>query len=65
MIFTLSAGEVLHIGDAVTLTVLSVEGDLIRLVLETPDGSMWSAGDLGTESEVARFRHRQQRWELN
>src|SRR5262245_9679249 len=29
MVFTLSPGEAIHIGDAVTLTVLAVEGDLI------------------------------------
>jgi hypothetical protein len=65
MLFTLSAGEVIHIGDSATLTVLSVEADLIRLVLETPDGSISSAGDVGTVSEAGRFKRWQQRWELN
>ena len=30
MVYDLSPGDVLHIGDAVTLTVVAVEGNLIR-----------------------------------
>jgi hypothetical protein len=38
MIFTLSTGEVIHIDDAVTLTVLAIEGDLVRFGLDMPEG---------------------------
>jgi hypothetical protein len=38
MIFNLSAGEAIHIGPAVTLTVEAVEGDLVYFGLETLEG---------------------------
>jgi hypothetical protein len=37
MVTTLSPGDKVHVGDAVTLTVLAVEGDLIRLGVEPPE----------------------------
>jgi sRNA-binding carbon storage regulator CsrA len=37
MVFDLSAGDVVRIGEAVTLTVLAVEEDLIRVALESPE----------------------------
>jgi len=47
MVYDLSPGDVIHIGDAVTLTVLAVEGDLIRFGLETPDGECPATGTDG------------------
>jgi len=38
MVYDLSPGDVVHVEDAVALTVLAVEGDLIRFGLESPDG---------------------------
>ena len=38
MVFDLSPGDVVHIGDAVTLTVLAIEDDLIRFGLELLEG---------------------------
>jgi Global regulator protein family len=38
MVFDLSSGEVVHIGDGVTLTILAVEGDSIQFGLESEDG---------------------------
>jgi sRNA-binding carbon storage regulator CsrA len=38
MVFDLSPGDVVRIGEAVTLTVLAVEGELIRVGLESPEG---------------------------
>ena len=52
MVFTLSPGEVIHIGDAVTLTVLAVVGDLIRFGLETPERA--SPGACGCCRKEAR-----------
>jgi sRNA-binding carbon storage regulator CsrA len=37
MVFDLSAGDVVRIGEAVTLTVLAVEEDLIRVELAPPE----------------------------
>ena len=34
MVTTLSEGDKIHIGDSVTLTLLAVEGDLIRFGIE-------------------------------
>jgi sRNA-binding carbon storage regulator CsrA len=65
MIFDLSPGGVIHIGEAVTLTVLAVEGDLIRFGLETPEGASPSAGEVGKDSEAADLKHRRNRWEWN
>ena len=44
MVYDLSPGDVIHIGDAVTLTVVAVEGNLIRLGLESPDAECPDAG---------------------
>ncbi len=44
MVYDLSPGDVVHIGDAVTLTVVAVEGNLIRFGLEAPDGERPGAG---------------------
>jgi Global regulator protein family len=65
MVFNLSPGEVIHIGDAVTLTVLAVEGDLIRFGLETPERASPGAGDDGMDSEQADLKRRRHGWEFN
>ena len=44
MVYDLSAGDVLHIGDAVTLTVLDIEGELIRFGLESSEAKRPDAG---------------------
>ena len=44
MVYDLSPGDVVHIGNAVALTVLAVEDDLIRFGLETPEGASPDAG---------------------
>jgi sRNA-binding carbon storage regulator CsrA len=65
MIFDLSAGEIIRIGEAVTLTVLAVEGDLIRFGLETPDGASPAAGEVGKYSEASDLKRRRKGWEWN
>jgi hypothetical protein len=65
MIFNLSAGEVIHIGDSVTLTILAVEGDLIRFGLETPEGASPDSGDVSKDDEAADLKHRPNGRELN
>ena len=59
MVYDLSPGDVLHIGDAVRLTVVAVEGNLIRLGLESPDGE---CPDAGTDGQQANPTHGW--WEL-
>ena len=63
MTFNLSPGEVIHIGDAVTLTVLAVEGDLIHFGLLK--GASPGASDVGKDSEEADLKHRWNWWKLN
>jgi hypothetical protein len=38
VVYDLAPGDVLRIGDAVTLTVVAVEGDLIRFTVASPGG---------------------------
>jgi hypothetical protein len=64
MIITLSAGEAIRIGAAVTLRVLAVEGGRVRFGLETP-GANPGAGEVGKDSEQADLKHRWNEWELN
>jgi hypothetical protein len=56
----LSPGDVVHIEDAVALTVLAVEGDLIRFGLETPEGASPDAGPACQQADPT-----QGWWELN
>ena len=65
MVYDLSPGDVILIGDAVTLTVVAVEGDLIRFGLETPEGGSPGAGDTGQGCGGADLKQRRYGWELN
>jgi hypothetical protein len=60
VVYDLSPGDVLHIGDAVTLTVMAVEGNLICFGLESPDGDRLDAGTDGQQADAE-----QRWWELN
>jgi hypothetical protein len=60
MVYDLSPGDVLHIGDAVTLTVMAVEGGLVRFGLESPDDERPDAGTDWREVDP-KLRW----WELN
>jgi hypothetical protein len=60
MVYDLSPGDVIHIGDAVTLTVVAVEGNLIRFGLESPQAGY---PDAGPDSQRADPKHGW--WELN
>jgi hypothetical protein len=64
MTFTVSAGEALRIGDGVTLTILAVEGDLIRFRLEAPETNSCGGSDPGQENEAPGYRQRGRAWEL-
>jgi hypothetical protein len=37
MVTSLSAGDRIHVGDSVTLTLLAVEGDLVRFAVESSE----------------------------
>ena len=65
MIFNLSVGEVLHIGDIVTLNVLAVEGDLIYLGLEMAEAVRSTAGHASKDNNGASCEQRRNWWELN
>jgi hypothetical protein len=58
MIVTLSPGKAIHIGDTITLTVLAVEGDLIRFGLETPEEKSPGADDSGQGCDEADLKQR-------
>jgi hypothetical protein len=60
MVYDLSPGDVLYIGDIVTLTVMAVEGNLIRLGLESPDREFPNAGPDCPQPDL-----KQGWWELN
>jgi hypothetical protein len=55
MVYDLSPGDVLHIGEAVTLTVVAVEGDLIRFGLEPPDGERPGVAPDGQQADRYLF----------
>jgi hypothetical protein len=65
MIFNLSAGEVLRIGEVATLTVLAVEGDWIHLRLETAEGVRSAADEVGRDSTAASGTQRADIWAWN
>jgi hypothetical protein len=60
MVYDLSPGDVIHIGDAVTLTVVAVEDNLIRFGLESPSGE---CPDATSDGQLAD--RKQSWWELN
>jgi hypothetical protein len=61
MVFDLSPGDVVRIGDGITLTVLAIEDDLIRFGLELPEGCQ--AADMACQR--ATSNRRRPGWELN
>jgi hypothetical protein len=61
MVFDLSAGDVVRIGDDVTLTVLAVEEDLIRFALESPE----ECPGADRECEGTGLKPKPGGWELN
>ncbi len=65
MLFNLSPGQAIHIGAAVTLIVLAVDGDFVRFGLETPEGESPGADDTGTGCDEADPKQRRNGWELN
>jgi hypothetical protein len=65
VVFTLTAGEVIHIGGTVTRTVLAIEGELILFGLETPARASASAGDVVKDGGPADRKHRRNGWECN
>jgi hypothetical protein len=60
MVYDLSPGDVLHIGDVVTLSVVAVEGNLARFGLESLDEEYPDAGP-----HCQRADPKQGWWELN
>ena len=60
MEYDLSPGDVIHIGGAVTLTVVAVEGDLIRFGLVTPERARPDARPDGQQADL-----KQGWWENN
>jgi hypothetical protein len=58
----LSPGDVVRFGNAVTLTILAIEGDLIRFKVESPERGHPGAA---MESDKADFSPKQDWWKLN
>ena len=44
MVYDLSPGDVIHIGETVTVTLVAVEGNLIHFGLESPEGECPDTG---------------------
>ena len=44
MVYDVSPGDVIHIGETVTLTLVAVEGNLIHFGLEAPEGECPDTG---------------------
>jgi hypothetical protein len=65
MVFDLSAGEVIRLGDSVTLTVLAVEGDCITFGLDTRGPTGPPAEDPGGGDKWADPRRNKRPWEYN
>ena len=61
MVFDLTPGDVVRIGYGLTLTVLAVEDDLIRLGLESPERCPVA----GRDGEGADPKPQPAVWELN
>lgn len=60
MVYDLPPGDIIHIGDAVTLSVVAVEGNLICFGMESPNGG---CPDAGTDCQQADLKRGW--WELN
>ncbi len=61
MVTTLSEGDKIHVADSVTLTLLAVEGDLIRFGVESS-----GSGDPGSSVLIeGRNESGLNLWELN
>ncbi len=61
MVTSLSPGDKIHVGDLITLTLLAVEGDLVRFGLEPSE-----PGDAGPEVLIeGRKESDLNWWELN
>jgi hypothetical protein len=61
MVTSLSPGDTIHVGDSVTLTLLAIEGNLIRLGVESSEPGVHGPGVLikgNGESDL-------EWWELN
>ncbi len=61
MVYDLSPGDVIHIGDAVTLTVMSVEDDLTRFKLSP--GEEYPGAGMGCEEPG--LKPKESWWDLN
>ena len=61
MVHDVSPGDVIHIGEAVTLTLVAVEGNLIHFGLESPEGE---CPDTGLDDRQQNDP-KQDWWELN
>jgi hypothetical protein len=51
MTLDLCPGDVIRLGETLTLTVLAVEGDRVRFALEAPEGV---TGDVGEGDDLTR-----------
>ena len=60
MVYDVSPGDVIHIGETVTLTLVAVEGNLIHFGLESAEGKRPDAGPACQHDNPA-----QGWWELN
>jgi len=65
MVTNLSPGDKIRIGGSVILTVLAVEGDLIRFGLETSQEVNPGTGNGGKDGEETDRKYRPNGWELN
>jgi hypothetical protein len=61
MVTSLSPGDKIHVGDSVTLTLLAIEGNLIRFRVESSEPDSHCASVLIEGSAESDLRW----WELN
>lgn len=61
MITSLSTGDKIHVGDSVTLTLVAVEGDLVRIAVESSDSGGHEPSVLIEENTQSGLNW----WELN
>jgi hypothetical protein len=65
MIFNLSSGEAIHLGAAVSLTFLGVEGDLVYFGLETLQGQSHDEDKIDEGCDEADLKQRRNGWILS